>query len=279
VARGWRGFLFFGVLLGTGVAQARAGAPVNSLLDESFRLMYELRFDEARARIDICQQVDPENPLCVAAEAASYLFEEFYHHGVLTSSFFLNDKRLLGGVAGDPDPGRDNAFSETNQRARQMAEVRLAANPRDAIALLALTLTDGMRADFEALILKNQIKSLGYLRRAEMEAAVLLQVEPDNGDAYVAIGAANYIIACLPAYKRFLLRFGGIHGDRVAGMQQLQVAATRGLYLQPLAKTLLALAAEREHQPDRARALFVDLTGQFPDNPVFAQELWLLENH
>jgi hypothetical protein len=158
-----------------------------------------------------------------------------------------------------------------------MAEHRLAASPRDADALLALTLTDGMSADFEALIKKRQMKSLGYIRRAEKEAAELLEVEPDNGDAYVAIGAANYIIGCLPGYKRFVLWFGGIHGDRLDGMRQLEVAVARGLYLQPLAKTLLALAAQREHQPERARVLFTDLTREFPGNPVFAHELSLLQ--
>ena len=273
----WRGFLFLLILLGTESAEMRADNPANPLLEESFRLMYELKFDAARVRIGICRQVNPENPLCVAAEAASYLFEGFYQQGVLTSAFFLDDKRLLGGVAGDSDPERDAAFLATNQRARRMAELKLAASPRDPDALLVLALTDGMRADFEALIEKHQKGSLSYIRRAEKEAGALLQVEPDNGDAYVALGAANYIIGCLPAYKRFVLWFGDIQGDRLAGMQQLQVAATRGLYLQPLAKMLLALAAVREHQPDRARALLADLTREFPDNPLFAHELWLLQ--
>jgi hypothetical protein len=246
------------------------------VLDESFRLMYGLKFDAARDRIGICSKISPENPLCVAAHAASYLFEGFYRQGVLTSAFFLDDNQLLGSVAGDPNPERDARFLEINQRARRMAEHRLATSPRDGDALLALTLTDGMSADFEALIRKHQMKSLSYIRRAEKEANMLLEVDPDNGDAYVAIGAANYIIGCLPAYKRFVLWFGGIHGDRQDGMEQLQVAATRGLYLQPMAKMLLALAAEREHQPDRARALLIDLTRDFPDNPVFAHELSLL---
>jgi hypothetical protein len=264
------------ILLGIESAEGRADNPADPLIHESFLLMYELKFDAARIRIGTCRQVSPENPLCVAAEAASYLFEGFYQEGVLTTAFFLDDKRLLGGVAGNSDPVRDEAFLTTNERARRMAEVKLSAKPRDVDALLVLALTDGMRADFEALIEKHQRGSLTYIRRAEKEAGVLLQVDPDNGDAYVALGAANYIIGCMPTYKRFVLWFGGIRGDRLAGMQQLQVAVTRGLYLQPMAKILLALAAVREHQTDRARVLLADLTREFPDNPLFAQELLLL---
>jgi hypothetical protein len=256
---------------------AGAGMPTNPQLDDSFHLMYELRFDAARIRIGSCRQADPEDSLCCAAEAASYLFEQFNQKGVLTSAFFLNDNRLLGGIEGVPDKERDMAFLEANQRARKMAETRLATSPRHPGALLTLALTDGMQGDFEALIRKRQLQSLSFIRRAEKEANALLQVEPDNGDAYVALGAANYIIGCMPAYKRFVLWFGGIHGDRQAGMEQLQMAVTRGHYLKPLAKTMLALAAEREHQFDLARSLFADLNDEFPANPVFAHELSLLK--
>jgi hypothetical protein len=255
---------------------AGAGMPANPQLDESFRLMYELRFDAARAQLSSCRQADPEDSLCTAAEAASYLFEEFNRKGVLTSAFFLNDERLLGGIEGSPDKKRNRAFLAANQQARKMAEVRLATTPQHPGALLTLALTDGMQGDFEALIAKRQLQSLSFIRRAEKEANTLLRVDPDNGDAYVALGAANYIIGCMPAYKRFVLWFGGIHGNRQAGMDQLQIAATRGHYLKPLAKTMLALAAEREHQLDLARGLFTDLNGEFPANPVFAHELSLL---
>jgi len=255
---------------------AASGMPTNPQLDDSFRLMYELRFDAARIRLGSCRQADPEDSLCRAAEAASYLFEEFNQKGVLTSAFFLNDSRLLGGIEGEPDKDRDAAFLKANQRARKMAETRLVTSPQDPGALLTLALTDGMQGDFEALIRKRQLQSLSFIRRAENEANELLKVEPENGDAYVALGAANYIIGCMPAYKRFILWFGGIHGDRESGMEQLQMAATRGHYLQPLAKTMLALAAEREHRFDLARGLFADLNAGFPANPVFAHELLLL---
>ena len=255
---------------------AASGMPANPPLDDSFRLMYELRFDAARARLGACRQADPEDSLCYSAEAASYLFEEFNQKGVLTSAFFLNDERLLGGIEGSPDKEPNVGFLAANQRARKIAETRLATIPQHPGALLTLALTDGMQGNFEALIKKRPLGSLSFIRRAEKEANALLRVDPDNGDAYVALGAANYIIGCMPVYKRFVLWFGGIHGDRQVGMEQLQVAATRGHYLKPLAKTMLALAAEREHQFNLARSLFADLNGEFPTNPVFAHELSLL---
>jgi len=73
------------------------------------------------------------------------------------------------------------------------------------------------------------------------------------------------------------LWFGGVHGDRTRGMQQMQSAAEHGHYLQPFAKILLALAYEREHQAERAQPLLASLSAQFPANPIFAHELDLIE--
>jgi len=246
-------------------------------LDAGFHHMYELKFDDARAEFSAYQRAHPDDPLGEAAVAASFLFEELNSKGVLTSAFFLDDKKLLGGVEGPPDAKRSAAFLEANQRARQMARARLKSNARDGAGLFVLTLTDGMEADYDALIEKRQFASLHMIRAAESDATILLTVEPNAQDAYVALGAANYIIGCLPGYKRAFLWFGGIHGDRQRGMSQMQLAAEHGQYLQPFAKALLALAALREKQPQRARTLFEDLHHEFPTNPVFTHELALLQ--
>ncbi len=239
--------------------------------------MYELKFDQARAEFTAYEKAHPEDPLGAASEAASYLFEEFNQKGVLTSAFFLNDKKLLGGVDGPPDAKRRAGFFEALSRARAIAARRLKANSRDPDALLAMTLVDGMQADYDALIEKRQLRSLHSIRQAEGEATTLLAVKPDAQDAYVALGGANYIIGCMPSYKRAFLWFGGVHGDRQRGMDQLRRAAAGGQYLRPFAKAMLALVALREHQPELARTLFGELTREFPGNPVFAHEYALAQ--
>jgi len=262
-------------------AAIAAGTPGPALaetpLETAFRRMYELRFDAARREIDSYRKVNPDDPLGAAAEAASYLFEEFDRQGVLTSAFFLDDERFLGGIQGEPDARLCTAFLTANERARAMARQRLKSNPDDPDGLFVLTIADGMQGDFEAIIRKRQLAALSLIRSAEKTATRLLAVRADAQDAYVALGAANYIIGSQPGYKRFLLWFGGVRGDRLRGMDQLQTAAERGHYLRPLAKALLALAAEREGRFDLARTLFEDLSREFPENPVFARELVLAQ--
>jgi hypothetical protein len=249
----------------------------NSSLDAGFNRMYELKFPAAREVFQSYITGHPADPMGQVSLAASYLFEEFNEHGVFTSAFFLNDKKLLGGIT---DPGNDAyraRFLEANSRARQMAQNLLDANPNDPMGLFVFTLANGMEADYDALIAKKDLASLVLLRETQKSARMLLAINPEADDAYLALGAANYIIGCLPGYKRFFLNFGGIHGSRTLGMQQLARAAKGGRYLKPFAKVMLALAALREKQPGLARNLFSELHDQFPENRVFASELAKLQ--
>lgn len=248
------------------------------MLDQGFRELYELNFQGARQQFLSYQELEPADPLGKAAEAASYLYEEFNAKGVFTSAFFLNDDRFLGGVAGKPSENRNDSFLQVNAEARQMAQELLKSDARDPHGLLVLTMTDGMESDYDALIEKKQLAGLSMMRRAESEANTLLAIDPNAQDAYLALGASNYVIGSLPAYKRFFLKIGGVHGDKERGIEQMQQAADHGHYLKPFAKILLALGYEREHQIDRARVLLAELTAQFPDNPLFAHELALIQD-
>ncbi len=249
--------------------------PSVGLMEKGFQRLYELNFDGARVEFRAYQKNLPDDPMGKAAEAASYLFEEFNAKGILTSDFFLNDAKFLGGADGTAAQNQNPAFVEANNQARDLAKRRLKLNPRDIHALLALTIADGMESDYDALIIKKQLDGLKVMKQAEAEANTLLAIDPSQQDANVALGMSNYVIGCLPGFKRALVWFGGIHGDRVKGMQLMASAAEHGHYLQPFAKVMLALAYEREHQMDRAHDLLSQLAIQFPANPVFARELAL----
>lgn len=247
------------------------------ILDSGFRDLYRLDFRSAREQFQDYQKEQPTDPLGQAAEAATYLYEEFNAKGVLTSKFFLDDDRFLGGVE-DSGPGNHNtAFLAANAAARAAAKARLKVDPHDPQALLAITMADGMESNYDELIEKKQLPALGLMRQAEDEAKTLLSVDPSASDAYVALGTSNYVIGCLPGYKKMFLWFGGIHGDKDRGMAELQTAADQGHFLRPFAKILLALASEREHQDGRARVLLTQLNKEFPENPLFAHELALLD--
>src|SRR5215472_4215801 len=246
----------------TGVPELMAG----------FRLLYTQKFPEARDVFTKWESGHTDEPFGEVSVAASYLFEEFHHQGVLTSDFFLNDKRFLHGIEGKPDPKRMKGFDEAIRNARKLAAHRLAKTPNDPEALYALTLCAGMESDANMILKKHNMDALKRLREGNTHAKALLAERPDAYDAYVALGSANYIIGSLSAGFRAMLWFGGIHGDKKLGMDQVEKTVENGRYLKPCAKIMLALAARREKQNNLAQKLFGELSEEFPETPQYAIE-------
>jgi tetratricopeptide (TPR) repeat protein len=241
-------------------------------LTAGFDLLYEQKFAEAREAFANWESRNPEDPFGEVAVAASYLFEELHLQGVLTSDFFLNEKKFLHGIDGKPDPERVSHFREAVAQARQLARERQKTNPNDGEALFALTLAAGMESDAESILQKKHMAGLKRMKEANGYAKRLLSQYPDAADAYIAPGIANYVIGSQSAGSRFALWFGGIHGDKKLGMEQVAKTAENGRYLRPFAKIILALAARREKQNALAQKLLRELSEQYPDNELFASE-------
>lgn len=255
--------------------EAPAESPAFTIVPElaaGFHLLYAQNFQEAREKFKDWESQHPDEPFGYAAVAASYLFEELYRQGVLSSDFFLNEKKFLHGIDGKPDAERMKNFQEAADMARKVAKQRLAKNPRDAEALFALTLAAGMESNADMILKKQHLEALKRLKEGNEYAKQLLALRPDDGDPYVALGTANYIIGSLSGGARFMLWFGGIHGDKKLGMEQLLKTIDHGRYLQPFAKILLALAARREKQNELARKLLRELSEEFPESSLYAIE-------
>jgi hypothetical protein len=241
-------------------------------LEKGYRLMYEQKFPEAREVLMAWAAENPTEPFGQVSVGASYLFEEFYLQQVLTSDYFLNDKRFLGGITGSPDPARMKAFQDSIAKARTLANQRMKKHPRDPEALFVLALCAGMQSDADSMLMKKHYDALKMLKEANSNAEMLLKEHPDTYDIYVAPGIAFYVIGSLSSSARFVLWFGGIHGDKQLGMSQVQKTADNGNYLKPFAQILLALSARREKQDELAQKNLKELTEEFPGNSTYAAE-------
>src|SRR6266852_7376661 len=241
-------------------------------LKNGYELLYVQKFPEARAVFLEWAAKNPTEPFGQVSIAASYLFEEFYLQRVLTSDYFLDDKRFLGGITGTPNPDRIKAFEAATAKARALAAVRLQQNKRDPEGLYAMTLSAGMQSDADSMLLKKHYDALKHLKEANANAELLLADHPDAYDVYVAPGVAYYVIGSLSGSARFILWFGGIHGDKALGMAKVEKTANNGNYLKPFAQILLALSARREKKNDLAIKNLKELTEEFPGNTVYETE-------
>jgi hypothetical protein len=246
-------------------------------LDQGFRLLYNLDFDQAHQVFLSWQHEHPQDPVGPTAEAAGILFSEFHRLGVLEGQFYENDKKFLDRDKQEPDTGVRDRFNEALARAQNVASVRLAANAKDRDALFAMTLSSGLQADYAALIEKKNMSSLHYTRDANDWADKLLAVDPNCYDARVATGFSKYIIGSMAAPVRWVLRMGGVSGDKKQGIVELQMTADHGQYLGPFARILLAIAYVRDKDNTRARELLASLRDEFPNNTLFTHEIARLD--
>lgn len=246
-------------------------------LDRGFQDMYNLDFTGAHTLFSEWQQTHPEDPMGPTADAAGFLFSEFHRLGVLESQFFELDKRFENRPKLSPDPALRRQFDDAIQKASALAHAKLAKSPKDEDALFSLTLINGLQADYAALIEKRNVASLHYTKEATAWGEQTLAVNPNNYDAHIASGIAKYLVGSLSAPLRWLVRLGGVAGDKQEGVKELTLVADRGHYLAPFAHILLAIAYVREHDKQHAREILASLREQFPANPLFAQEIAKLD--
>jgi len=247
-------------------------------LDHGFQLLYNLDFDRAHGIFTQWEENHPDDPMGPTCTAAGLLFSEFHRLGVLEGQFFVDDKKFENRPKLNPDPNVRVRFDAEIAKAQRAARARLAKNPHDRDALFAMTLTNGLQADYAALIEKRNMASLHYTKESTQWAQQTLAVDPDCYDARIAGGISKYLIGSMAAPVRWLVKLGGLSGDKQAGVKELKLVAERGHYLAPFANILLAIAYVREHNNQRAKELLASLRDQFPANPLFAKEIARLDS-
>jgi hypothetical protein len=267
-------FSTFLVLLGS-ISVTRAGDS-NLKSDEIYSAwlrMYDLQFDQAHQELKRWQEAHPEDSLGPASDAAAYLFSELARLGSLEAELFVDDDRFKNRKKLDPDPKVRTSFNERIDLADRLADSALQKSDVDARALFVKTLTHGLRADYVALIDGRGIKALSYTKSGRVYAERLIVADPQAFDAYLGPGVENYLLSLKPIALRILLRLTGSQVDREAGLEKLGKTAAQGYYLEPFAKLLLAVAALRNNQPQKARGILTALHDRFPDNELYSVEL------
>lgn len=268
----------FVALCAVGIVIPVALADIPSLkLDDGFLRLYDLDFSGAQKDFEAWEKINPENPMGPASEAAGILFSEFNRLGVLEAQFYEDDSLFGNRKRYEAIPSQRALFDQQLGRAEDLANSRLKRDPHDRDALLAMTLAAGLRSDFAALIEKRNLASLHYTKEATTWAAQLLAADPTCYDAHLAGGVSRYIIGSMAAPVRWLLRVGGVQGDKEGGISELQLTASHGHLLEPFARILLAIAYVREKNTAQARELLLGLQRDFPDNALFGRELARLD--
>ena len=257
---------------------ANKAPSVEDKLSQSYRAMFDLRFQEAFKAAEEAKAVAQDDPLPYIAQAWVAFFRELDRLHALRSEVFTTDDGFNGRESYAWIADNKKIFDGALERAEKLAQERLAHNPNDPRALLALSLANGLHGDDLGIFTKKDLKAISYIKTATGYSEKVLAVAPDSYDAYVATGMGKYIVGRKSAPVRWVLRLGGIKGDEQEGMKELALAAEHARYLAPFARILVAFEDVRRNNPAEARKKLEDLHQQFPNNPLFPQELAKLDH-
>ena len=247
--------------------------PQPTPLETGYLQLYDLQFGAAHLSFQEWARLHPGDPMAPVSEAAAYLFSEFDRLHILQSEFFLHDDLSAVRRNAQPDPAVKQSFYKLLAESEQLADNILHRDPQNQNAEFATVMRLGLQSDYLALIEKRYLASLSDVKAGRALAEKLIASNPAYCDAYLAIGVENYLLSLKSAPLRWLLRADGAQTDKNRGIEDLEVTAKQGHYLMPYARILLAVAALRDHAVVRARELLQGLAREFPDNPLYSQEL------
>jgi hypothetical protein len=245
----------------------------NPTFDEAFHRLYSFDFPGAQSLMDSYIASKPDDPMGYAIKAATYVYSEFDRMGILETEFFESDKSISDSRHKlKPDLKAHDEFYANINKAQALAEGTLEKSPNDPQARFALCMALGELGDYVALVEKRQLASLSVTKRAYREAKALLAVDGNYYDAYLTTGFTEYLVGSLPVVVRWFVKFDDVQGDKDKGFRTLDLVANKGHYLKALAKILMATGYIREKKPLEAQKLLVDLTREYPANPLLKRE-------
>ncbi|MEE9225368.1 MAG: tetratricopeptide repeat protein [Bacteroidota bacterium] len=221
---------------------------------DGFSLIYSYDLQEANQLSDSLIDINPDHPKPYLLKTAVYWW------------YFISDL--------DNQQFKDDFLREIKE-AIQVAERYRKENQDDPEGLLYLGGFYGYLGRYYTLTNKwfGAYKS-GKKARKFLES--LMKKRPDMHDAYLGLGLYHYYADQLPKIIKILSFLLGIRGDKELGLQELRIAAEKGVYAKTEAIVSLGwINVQFERNYQEAVEIFSGLVQKFPLNPIFNSFLGL----
>lgn len=242
-------------------------------IQQAYDDMYNLEFTQAHRALAEYETEHPTDSLAPVSDAAACLFSEFNRLHILQSEFFTGDSAVTKSETLRPDTAVKAQFDRDLADAKRLAAAEKTRPEGWANAMFADTLRLGLHADYLALIDKRELAALSEVKQSRQLAEQLLSRSPQYYDAYIAVGVENYLLSIKAAPVRWFLHMTGAQTDKQNGLGKLRLTAEHGQYLAPYARLLLAVAALRDGDREKARQLLTWLATRYPHNALYRQEV------
>ena len=264
----WAGVIAPQSLAAADTLSYRPNDPLNLTAFDHF---YNLDYDRAAQEFEQIVARHPDDPFAVNHLLTAVLFRELYRIGALNSGDFANDS-FVHAAHRPADPKAQQRIKELVQRALDLEEKRLAANPKDVDALYARGVTRAQFATYTALVEHAWFSALRNALGARHDHERVLELAPNDAQPKLIVGAHNYVIGSLPWGVKVAAAMVGLAGNKQRGIEYLQQCAEGKGETSVDAKILLVVFLRREGRNEEALAVARGLIASYPRNVLMALE-------
>ena len=245
--------------------------PRDPLTDSAFERFYNLDYEHAIQDFERVMEKHPNDPFAVNHVLTAVLIRELYRMGAMNTGEYANDS-FIGQAHHPADPKAKERIKELVQRAENLEEAQLKANPKDLDALYARGVTRAQFSVYTALVERAWFTALRNAVGARHDHEKVLEEEPGYTDAKLVVGTHNYVMGSLPWGVKVAVSLVGLSGSKEKGIQYLYEAAGSNGETSVDAKVVLMLFLRREHRYDHALKITRSLIPRYPQNGLFALE-------
>ncbi|MGB2718022.1 MAG: hypothetical protein WBC51_27795 [Vicinamibacterales bacterium] len=249
-------------------AQERTAA----LRERAFNLAYNLDHDEAVALLRKGLENSPDDASLHRALASILWLNLLFRRGAVTVDHYLGSFSRTQIELKKPPPDIDTELRRHVAKAIELAERRVAANPRDPQAHYDLGAAVALRASYIATVEGKMLAGFNAARRSFDEHEKVVSLDPSRKDSGVVTGTYRYVVSTLSLPMRVMAYVVGFGGGRDRGIRLLQEAAQHESESRTDAMFALVLIYNRERQYDEALKVLDDLQRRYPRNRLILLE-------
>jgi len=245
----------------------------NRLRLEGNEAVYNLEYKTARQKFERMTMIAPEHPGGYVLLANNLWLETLNARRRLSASLYSAESFYAQTKTSEKaDSKRTKEFDDLINKAISVSGTALKKNPKDAEALYYQGAALGLRAGFDATVLRSFSRAIGDANDSILLQRRVIKIDPGYTDAYTSIGLYKYIIDALPFGWRLLARFAGLKGSKKEGIEQLELVVAKGRLASDDARVLLIGICSREGQFDKALDNLGALAKKYPRNYLLSIE-------
>jgi tetratricopeptide (TPR) repeat protein len=244
----------------------------DALRARAVTLAYSHEHEEAAALLRKAVALAPDEPAMHRSLASVLWLQMLFKRGAVTVDHYLGSFSRARVDLQKPPAELDAEFRKHLERAVELAEAKLKADPRNVQANYDLGAAVGLRASYIATVEGKLLAGFNAARRAYDLHEKVLELDPKRKDAGLVVGTYRYIVSTLSLPMRMMAYVAGFGGGRERGIKMIEETAISGSENRTDALFALILVFNREKRYDDALRVLKELRTLHPRNRLVLLE-------